>query len=408
MKKTIQEKMNKSNQSDKIQLDNIMNSNNEIIYPITNKIIDKDIINDNDSKKNSNKFSNFLGVKKKRIIDKNKTQFIEKYNHKIKIDLSGEDNNINENENLDITNGFEILNDKIIDIIKSDIFDYDKNFEKDIKKNTKKNFWKNLIFRKFGGQNKLLLEIIKEIKEYELKNYKKNKIENSIININTENFEKKQENENELLHDNSTVSQQKSNNIQNRNNIIVIQLDDDDEEEEDKKNNNNENIEKEENEEKSNDKYNMVDIYNYKNIFNYDNLTENEKLLIEIDNLKGLETESKFLKNFLYNENYFEENNIFFPEDFDDDEITNNIIEENNILRQTISLKLYASLKLVFPSLDKKSFQKNITYLENLANTIDKMIGNSYLLIIDIILSRIKEEAIKKKTKNKQNKKLFY
>ena len=407
MKKTIQDKNNKSNQSDKIQLDNIMNTNNDIKCPIKNKINDKDKINGNDSKKNSNKFSisNFLNIKKKRIKDKKK-EFIEKYNHKIKIDLSDEDNNINEIENLNITNGFEMLNYKIIDIIKSDIFDYDKNFEKDIKKNTKKNFWKNLIFRKFGGQNKLLLEIIKEIKEYELKNYKKNKIENSIININTENFEKKQGNENEILHDNSTVSQQKANNTQNRNNIIVIQLDGD-EDKEDKKNNNNEDIEKEKNEEKSNDKYNMVDIYNYKNIFNFDNLSENEKLLIEIDNLKGLETESKFLKNFLYNENYFEENNIFFPEDFDDDEITNDIIEENNILRQTISLKLYASLKIVFPSLDKKIFQKNITYLEHLANTIDKMIGNSYLLIIDIILSRIKEEVIKKKAKKKQNNKLF-
>lgn len=404
MKKTTQEKKNKSNQSDKIQLDNIMNTKNDIICPIINKINNKDIINGNDSKKNSNKFSisNFLNIKKKRIIDKKK-QFIE-YNHKIKIDLSEEDNNINENENLNITNGFEMLNDKIIDIIKSDIFDYDKNFEKDIKKNTKKNFWKNLIFRKFGGQNKLLLEIINEIKEYELKNYKKNKIE---ININTENFEKKQENENELLHDNSTISQQKINNIPNRNNIIVIQLDDEDEDEENKKNNNNEDIEKEEKEEKSDDKYNMVDLYNNKKIFNYENLTENEKLLIEIDNLKGLETESKFLKNFLNNENYFEENNIFFPEDFDDDEITNDIIEENNILRQTISLKLYASLKLVFPSLDKVIFQKNITYLEYLANNIDKMIGNSYLLIIDIIFSRIKEEAIKKKQKINKTKNYF-
>ena len=408
MKKAIEAKKNKSNQSDKIQLDNIMNTNNDIIYPISNKINDKDIINDYYSKKNSNKFSiNFLNMKKKRILDREK-KLVENYNHKIKIDLSDEDNNINENENLNITNHFEMLNDKIIDIIKSDIFDYDKNFEKDIKKNMKKNFWKNLIFRKFGGQNKLLLEIIKEIKKYEHKNYKKNKIENCVINIKTENFEKKQENENELLYDNTTAPQQKTNNIQNRNNIIVIQLDDDDENEEDKNNNNNEVIEKEENEEKINDKYNISDIYNYKNIKNYENLTENEKLLIEIYNLKGLETESKFLKNFLYNENYFLENNIFFPEDFDDDEITNDIIEENSILRQTISLKLYASLKLVFPSLDKGIFQKNITYLENLAYTIDKMIGNSYLLIIDIIFSRIKEEAIKIKQKKSKTKSIFY
>jgi hypothetical protein len=67
MKKTTQEKKNKSNQSDKIQLDNIMNTKNDIICPIINKINNKDIINGNDSKKNSNKFSisNFLNIKKK-------------------------------------------------------------------------------------------------------------------------------------------------------------------------------------------------------------------------------------------------------------------------------------------------------------------------------------------------------
>ena len=142
MKKAIEAKKNKSNQSDKIQLDNIMNTNNDIIYPISNKINDKDIINDYYSKKNSNKFSiNFLNMKKKRILDREK-KLVENYNHKIKIDLSDEDYNINENENLNITNGFEMLNDKIIDIIKSDIFDYDKNFEKDIKKIQKKIFGK--------------------------------------------------------------------------------------------------------------------------------------------------------------------------------------------------------------------------------------------------------------------------
>ena len=399
MKISSQEKKIKSNQLDKTQLDNIKNTNNNDIYSISNEINNDDIINYEYSKRNSNKFSfsqnnciknnSFLNCKKNRISSRKK-DLIKDYNHKITINLNDDDNNINENDIFNNTDNFEVFNDKIIDIIKSDLFDYDINFEKDIKDDSKKNFWKNLIFRKFGGQNKLLLEIINDIKKYENIKHKNNN-----ISVKTKRKKIIPENEYESIYDNVTVSQQKASKPQNRNNIIIIQLDDDDEEE-----HNSEEIIDKENVKEINDKE-IISENNYKydmiDKCSNDYFNKKLKLLLKIDDLNGLESESKFLRNFLYNENYFNENNIFFPEDFDDDEITNNIIEENNILRQTISLKLYALLKSVFPLLEDDIFQKNVTYLELLAYSIDKKIGNKYSLIIDIIFSRLREEVVKLK-----------
>ena len=397
---TFLKKENKSNQLDKIQLNNIMIQDYNNIYSIINETNDNYRINDKYSKKDSNQFSiiennvknnNFLNFKRKPKSNKKKIK-LKNNNHKIRIDLDDENNNENENENNN-TNNIEMLNDKLIEIIKSDIFDYDTNFEIDFKKNLKKYFWKNLIFKKCGGQNKLLFEIIKDIEKYENKKNKKIKKEN-ILNI--PNYEK--EKENEFLNDNSTISQSKRNKKINRNNIIVIHIDDDEEEEnEDIKEENNK---EENNKEENNDNYDI----NLSDIYNFSELSEKEKLLLEIENTKELENESKFLKEFLYNGNYFEENNILFPENFAYDEITEDIMEEENILRQSISLKLYAMLKLVYPSLDKYIFQKNITYLEHLANKIDTIIGNKYLLIIDMIFSRIKEEALKIKQRKNQEK----
>ena len=397
---TFLKKENKSNQLDKIQLNNIMIQDNNNFYSIINETNDNYRINDKYSKKDSNQFSiiknnvknnNFLNFKRKPKSNKKKIK-LKNNNHKIRIDLDDENNNENENENNN-TNNIEMLNDKLIEIIKSDIFDYDTNFEIDFKKNLKKYFWKNLIFKKCGGQNKLLFEIIKDIEKYENKKNKKIKKEN-ILNI--QNYEK--EKENEFLNDNSTISQSKRNKKINRNNIIVIHIDDDEEEEnEDIKEENNK---EENNKEENNDNYDI----NLSDIYNFSELSEKENLLLEIENTKELENESKFLKEFLYNGNYFEENNILFPENFAYDEITEDIMEEENILRQSISLKLYAMLKLVYPSLDKYIFQKNITYLEHLANKIDTIIGNKYLLIIDMIFSRIKEEALKIKQRKNQEK----
>ncbi len=397
---TFLKKENKSNQLDKIQLNNIMIQDYNNIYSIINETNDNYRIHDKYSKKDSNQFSiiennvkknNFINFKRKPKSNKKKIK-LKNNNHKIRIDLDDENNNENENENNN-TNNIEMLNDKLIEIIKSDIFDYDTNFEIDFKKNLKKYFWKNLVFKKCGGQNKLLFEIIKDIEKYENKKNKKIKKEN-ILNI--PNYEK--EKENEFLNDNSTISQLKGNKKINRNNIIVIHIDDEEEEEnEDIKEENNK---EENNKEENNDNYDI----NLSDIYNFSELSEKENLLLEIENTKELENESKFLKEFLYNGNYFEENNILFPENFAYDEITEDIMEEENILRQSISLKLYAMLKLVYPSLDKYIFQKNITYLEHLAYKIDTNIGNKYLLIINMIFSRIKEEALKIKQRKNQEK----
>ena len=207
------------------------------------------------------------------------------------------------------------------------------------------------------------IQIIKRIKKYEKR---KNKKEINIIdNINNEKeptikVENAQETEKELINEDFPISQLKEG--KNKNHIIIIDLDNENEDEEEK------------------------------------------KLFSQIKEIGGLEDESQFLKEFLYNDNFFNEYNIFFPENFDDKEIANQIINKNNEnnknrrfikLRQNISLQLYANLKLVFPSLDNDIFEKNVIYLENLAKTIDEEIGGTYLLIIEMIFERINEEVIK-------------
>ena len=306
-------------------------------------------------KKDINKNNNFLNLKRKASKEKinygsnqiiklksNEKKYIKKANNKKK----------------NVT-----INNKLIEIIKSDIFDYDINFESNIKTYNKNLFWKHFIFRKYGGDIKLSSEIVKDIQKYERNKNKKL----NLLNIKTSKLNK--EKENELTSENSNM-----NNKSNYNNIISIRIDDEDN-------------------------------FSINNDINDNNSREEENLLIEIENTKGLENESKFLKEFLYNDDFFI-NNTFFPDNFTNDEnITKEILKENNILRKIISLKLYGVLKLIFPSLDENIIQKNIKYLELLANNIDKILGNKYLLIIEMIYSKLKKEAIKVKQniKNKIN-----
>ena len=309
-----------------------------------------------------NKNNNFLNLKRK----SSKEDINYESNKIIKLD-SNEIKYINKENNNPVKNNNEIINNKLIEIIKSDIFDYDTNFESNIKTYHKIKFWKNFIFRKYGGDIKLSSEIFKDIQKYEINN--NNKL--NIFDIKTSKINK--EKENEQTSENSNINNQNS-----HNNIISIRIDDEDSEDnEDNINNNNAN-----------------------------NLKEEEKLLLEIENTKGLENESIFLKEFLYNDYYFINNNTFFPNNFNnDDNNTKEILIENNILRKIISLKLYGVLKLIFPSLDEKIILKNTKYLELLAYNIDKIMGNKYLLIIEMIYSKLKKEAIKVKQniKNKIN-----
>ena len=301
-------------------------------------------------KKIKNKNNNFLNLKRKA----SKEGINYESNKKIKLgsnekkDIKKENNNFTKNN--DIT-----INNKLIEIIKSDIFDYDLNFESKIKSYIKKLFWKSFIFRKYGGDIKLSSEIVKDIKKY--KNNRKNNL--NIVNIKVSTINK--EKENEPTSENSNMNNQNSNSS-----IISIRIDNEDN-------------------------------FSIDNNININKLKEEEKLLLEIENTKGLENEYKFLKDFLYNDNFFI-NNTFFPDNFTNDEnITQEILSENNLLRKIISLKLYGVLKLIFPSLDENIIQKNMKYLEFLANNIDKIMRDKYLLIIEIIYSKLKKEAIKVK-----------
>ena len=338
---------NKSNKLNIFQSINILKNINFDKYKKKN-IINNININSNNNEKNINheiknsiSRNSFLNIKRERMSENEEINSDQ--NNIIKINLSEENNN-KHNEYYRNHN----------EIIKSNIFEYDSNFEFDIKRYAKKYFWKNIIFRRFGGQEKLIQEIIKGIHSYNNNINEKQKISNyKIPNVQ----------ENSLILENNRLS-------------IKIK--------EDNKNN-----------------YNEDKINKPKNQKNIDILEEGKKLLIEFDNKKELQNDLKFLKEFLYNENYFNENQIFFPENFIDENISNEIFEKNNILREINYLKLYAILKLVFPTLENKLFKKNIIYLEFLAYSFDKLLGEKYQLLINMIYFRIKNEVSKIKRKTK-------
>lgn len=349
---------NNSNQINVFQNINILKdyhydipNQNNIVNNI--KKIDNNIENINThEKKNYNKITffhnnnnklknNILNIKRKRISPNKDNNYNQ--NNIIKIDLS-EDNNDQNHINND-----EIINDKIKNVL-SNILEYDSNFETYIKNYSKKNFWKNIIFLKLGGQDKLLHEIIKGIHNYNIN--KKQKLPKKINSYTKDN---------EIILENNKLEENK------------------------------------ENKNKIDDEFKINEEKN--NLIKINNITEEEKLLIQIENTKGLENEIKFLKEFLYNENYFKENQIFFPENFVDNNISNEIADKNNLLREVNSLKLYGILKLLFPSLENEIFKKNIRYLEYLANYIDKFLEGKYLLLINMIYFRIKKEVSKIKKK---------
>ena len=317
------------------------NDNNEKINTYENKNYNKIIFFPNNNNKLEN---NFLNIKRKRISENEENNYSQ--NNIIKIDLSEDNNDQN------CINNDEIFNDKIKNIL-SNILEYDSNFENYIKSYSKKYFWKNIIFLKLGGQDKLLHEIIKGIHNYNININKKHKLPvNSYIK------------DNDLIFENNKLPINENKENKNKFDDDEIKI----------------------NEEKNNQ-------------IRINNITEEEKLLIQIENTKGLENEIKFLKEFLYNENYFKENQIFFPENFVDNNISNEIADKNNLLREVNSLKLYGILKLLFPSLENEIFKKNIRYLEYLANYIDKFLGGKYLLLINMIYFRIKKEVTKTKKK---------
>ena len=382
-----------------------MDTNNEVFLKPENNTINnnKNHVNKERNiiyiKKNSNKGNNFSNFKENNKINTNylnnkrkrKKKLIKKINNRIKfnkkLDLLKGNNNSIQNK---INNN---------DTFKYDIFNYDSTFESKIKENIKKYFWKNLIFTKFSGQNKLLSEIINDIEKYE---NKKNNWKNALTI-------KKSKIENDFKFENMSSPKEKKRN----NNIIIIELDDEDIIDYSKNiyNNNNINNNIENNVNFQNNNINVGESVNINNVNlqknKINNLTEeNEKLLTEIENIKELENESKFLKEFLIKENFFVENKKFYPDNFNDSEIKKEIINQKNLLRQKTSLKLYAILKNIYPYLENNIFQKNITYLEYIAYSINKFLLDKYILIIDLIYLKLIKETIKIKSKKNENKKV--
>ena len=382
-----------------------MDTNNEVFLKPENNTINnnKNHVNKERNiiyiKKNSNKGNNFSNFKENNKINTNylnnkrkrKKKLIKKINNRIKfnkkLDLLKGNNNSIQNK---INNN---------DTFKYDIFNYDSTFESKIKENIKKYFWKNLIFTKFSGQNKLLSEIINDIEKYE---NKKNNWKNALTI-------KKSKIENDFKFENMSSPKEKKRN----NNIIIIELDDEDIIDYSKNiyNNNNINNNIENNVNFQNNNINVGESVNINNVNlqknKINNLTEeNEKLLTEIENIKELENESKFLKEFLIKENFFVENKKFYPDNFNDSEIKKEIINQKNLLRQKTSLKLYAILKNIYPYLENNIFQKNIIYLEYIAYSINKFLLDKYILIIDLIYLKLIKETIKIKSKKNENKKV--
>ena len=286
----------------------------------------------NIKKEKNNKSNNFISNKR------NRTPIKKKLNTK-----NAPKSTLNATDNEEVDKDY-------IKVIKSDIFDYDSNFEYSIQKYSKKYFWKVLIFKKYGGQEKMGIDIINNIKKYNIKNKKKNN-ESNKTNKNNHSISK-----------NSTKNNTKK----------IIEL------------NNLNKIPKKENEGKK---------------IKEESLIEEKNLLSSLLKCKELLNETKFLDNLFFNNEFLNDFKIFYPPNFvkihDNFEIPNEIRQKN-------CLKLFGILKLVFFNGDNFTLANNVKFLENLANDIDsKMGGDLYQKIIEMIYNRLKKKAIEVKLEKK-------
>ena len=139
------------------------------------------------------------------------------------------------------------------------------------------------------------------------------------------------------------------------------------------------------------------DLINNKNGKININESSNNKLL-------SVNSNGPFLKDILNNPNYFNkkaEGQLYPDNFFNEIYLKGGINDKTELLRKKICLQLYNILKLVLPSCQEDIFKKNVIFLEYLARDIDPLFGNKYMTIINMIYNRIKSEAVKIKSKNK-------
>lgn len=141
-------------------------------------------------------------------------------------------------------------------------------------------------------------------------------------------------------------------------------------------------------------KINLENMQTKDNI-NIDNEGFNNKIL-------SLNNNEPYLKDILNNPNYFNKKpeGQLYPDNFFKDIYLKVDIDSKTELRRKMCLQLYNILKLVLPFCQEDIFKKNVIFLEFLARRMDPMLGNKYMITINMIYNRIKSEAVKIKNKN--------
>ncbi len=120
-----------------------------------------------------------------------------------------------------------------------------------------------------------------------------------------------------------------------------------------------------------------------------------------------IDNNQPYLKDIINNPNYFNirpEGKLYPDNFFEEIYLKGGITSKSELLRKKMCLQLYNILKLVQPFCKEEIFKKNVIFLEYLARHIDPLFGNKYMITINMIYNRIKNEAVKIKNKNKSKK----
>ena len=131
---------------------------------------------------------------------------------------------------------------------------------------------------------------------------------------------------------------------------------------------------------------------------NLDNIISDDE-----GNNDPLNNNEPFLKDIINNPNYFNkkpEGQLYPDNFFKEIYLKVGITPRSELLRKKMCLQLYSVLKLVMPFCQEDIFKKNVIFMEYLARKIDPLFGNKYMIIINMIYNRIKNEAVKIKNKN--------
>ena len=392
-------KRSKSNNNENSEMNDSENDENSDILDDINKRCNKEL------KKNANELYKInIEIKRKNTINNiinifnNIEEIINEYNIEYNFnvikDLLFILNNYSNHNNETIMNKSICLHKNLVSKYLDNIFNYDKELlAKELAFNTENNIFIAKT-EELGNEIGLKLDILNNNNNKENQFLKNQDFEYNIINkeksIKHKNKEINKKNENNSQ-SNIKLINDGSNNKKNREikNIYDFSFNQDLNDAMTISNN-------EDNEKGSNKINNNLD----------KNLQENN-INISGDDDGAIDNNQPYLKDIINNPNYFNirpEGKLYPDNFFEEIYLKGGITSKSELLRKKMCLQLYNILKLVQPFCKEDIFKKNVIFLEYLARHIDPLFGNKYMITINMIYNRIKNEAVKIKNKNKSKK----